>query len=75
MSQGAYRMTDLMEATGMSRDMIRHYIQDKLIPGTVDTRLYGPETLQRLLEIRKAKESRIFIKDMHDVFNPPEDDE
>jgi hypothetical protein len=76
MSQGAYRMNDLVNETGFTPYMIRKYIECKLVPGTVDTRLYGPETLHRLLDIRKAKEARIYIyKEMPDIFNPPEDDE
>jgi DNA-binding transcriptional MerR regulator len=55
-----YRMKDLMEQTGLSRQAIHFYIQQGLLPEGKKTgrnmAWYGPEHVTRLLQVRRLQE-------------------
>ncbi len=72
------RMRDLEKASGVSRETIRFYIREGLLPEPVRTSrnsaLYDEEHLARLLAIRRLKEDRYLPLGVIRVLldNPPE---
>lgn len=58
-----YRMKDLCQLTGLSRQAVHFYIQQGLVPGGHKTgrnmAWYGPEHVERLQLIRKLQQERL----------------
>ncbi len=61
---GTYRMQDLMKATGLTRRVIRFYVQRDLLPpaeGRGTGTVYGEEHLVRLRAVRRLRAERLNI--------------
>lgn len=63
----------LSEETGLSRKAIRYYEQEKLIPKanrtTAGYRYYGPEVIERLKFIQKAKAAGFHLEDVRELLS------
>lgn len=68
-----YRMSALVEATGVSRDMVKYYLRAGLLPPAVKPRanlsLYSDIHLQLIALVRKCQEqTRLSLPDIAEIF-------
>jgi hypothetical protein len=72
-----YRMTDLVNATGVSASVIRRWIWRGMVDGAVGRGIYAyypPEVRAQVEQVRDSYESNVTWRDLKDRLHPPDDD-
>jgi DNA-binding transcriptional MerR regulator len=69
-----YGIEDLAELGGVTRRTVRYYVQEELLPAPLGVgrgRHYGPEHLERLLQVKSLQEQGLPLSEIRRRFRRP----